>query len=320
MRYFLSLLFLSSFIFALDSNFELEETNIFTKTESIKPDDYNRLRLYSTFENQKFENYLFQIILDNYNNYNGEKSTNVNDTQIYRGYLKYSDEKQLLTIGKQRVPYGVGRVWNPTDIYNPIDATAIESDERKGVEALRYEYTINNLSNIDTTVSKDKYAIRIKGYLGFADFGLITIKDEKKDQTILGYEIQGELFNTGLELRSEGGYFNNKNRKDYKEFIIGAEYGFENSLNILSEYKYNSLQNQDYLALNLSYTLSTLVECSYLGIKNLDDRSTVSLARVSYSLSDESELEFGTYKYTGKIFSEYGSKNDTVFLRFFVHF
>lgn len=304
----------------MDIDFEIENTHIISLFEGSKGSDYNRLRIYTTVENPHFEHLLFTMIFDNYNSYSMEENNNTNHTQIYRGYLNYTDEQQILTLGKQRVPYGVGRIWNPLDIYNPIDATAIESNEREGVESIRYEYALNALSSIDATVSKHKYGLRTKGYLEFVDLALVALKDTKEDKTIVGYEIQGALLNSGIELRSEGGHFIQQNRQNYDEFILGAEYGFENSFNILSEYKYNSLNHQDYIALNLSYTLSPLWQCNYLGIRNLTDNSTVSIARFVHSLTDESEIDFGTYLYTGRMTSEYGIQDNTLFVRYFIHF
>lgn len=320
MKWLLNCLLLPIFAFGFDYNFEVENTNIFTTKEGLRSSDYNRLRLYSILQDEDYENFLFKLILDNYNNINLDNSNNSNKTKIYRGYLNYMDEKQIITIGKQRVPYGVGRVWNPTDIFNPINATAIESDEREGVESIRYEYAINNLSTTDVTISKNKYALRVKGYIKFADLGLLALKDNKDDKNVFGYEAQGEFLDTGIELRSEGAYFKNKNTDNYEEFIIGAQYGFENSLTILGEYKYNSLDAQDYMALNLSYTISTLWNVNYLAINNLDDESLVSIGRFIYSLSDESELDFGTYLYTGNKTSEFGSEDNSLFLRYFIHF
>ncbi len=305
-----------------EANFEVENTHIFSSYEDSKNIDYNRLRVYSTVQNSHYENFLLKMILDNYNTYTHQNgySHNTNRTKIYRGYLNYTDEQHILTIGKQRIPYGVGRIWNPLDIYNPIDATAIESDEREGVESLRYEYALNSLSSIDATLSKNKYGLRTKGYLDIADVAMVVLKDNKENKTIIGYEIQGELQESGLELRSEGGHIITQNNKNYDEYIVGAEYGFENSLNILGEYKYNSLNHQDYFALNLSYTLTPLWRCNYLGIQNLDDESTLFVARFMYSLSDESELDFGTFVYAGEKTSEYGSLDNSLFVRFFIHF
>jgi len=320
MRWIFSFFVIVTYTFAIDSEIGVENTNIASKSETQKGDDYNRLRVNSKFSDPKYDNFLAEFIVDNYNNYIGEQKDNTNKTKLYRGYLNYSDAKQIIVIGKQRIPFGVGRVWNPIDIYNPINSTAIETDERKGTDAIRYEYYLNDLSDVDAIVSKHKEAFRIKGTVKDTDLGLLFLKDKQKDQNILGYIAEGELLDTGIELRSEGGYFFNKESENYKEMIFGAEYSFANSLTVLGEYKYNSLNNIDHMALKLSYTISTLWECSYLGIQNLDDKSNVNLARFDYSLSDDSELDFGVYTYSGNDESEYGLLKNSAFIRYYIHF
>jgi len=319
MRLLLSLFLFVSLAFSFDYSFEVENTNIYTKSHNNKGSNYNRLRVYSILEDEKYENFLAKIIIDNENRYDRIKDDNTNKTKIYRGYLKYSDELNLIVIGKQRIPFGVGKIWNPTDIFNPIDATAIESDERKGIESLRYEYALSEVSNIDTTIAKDKQAFRIKGYIDVADIGFIVLKDQKKDQMIYGYEIQGELFDSGIELRSEGGYFYNKNTKDYEELIFGGEYSFSD-LTILGEYKYNSINNIEHLAANFTYTVSPLLTANATSIKNLDDSSLLTFLKFDYSLSDEMELNIGSYFYSGKNNTRYGKLDNSYFLRFFIHF
>lgn len=316
-------LFLFSFSFAsaIETQFDIENTNIIIKKEHDDSIDYNRLRIYGTLESKSLEDFLFHFILDNENNYNLSKNNKENKSKIYRAYLKYIDSKNLVIIGKQRVPFGVGRIWNPIDVFNPIVSTSIESDERKGTDAIRYEYAINPLSTLDITLSEEKFATRIKGYLDFADMAFVFVKDEYKNRDIYAYEIQGELFESVIELRSEGGYFIPQFDKEYFEGIFGAEYGFENSLILLGEYKYNSGTHINYLASTLSYTFTPLLSGSFLAIKNLKDKSIFYSPRLEYSLSDESILSFGANLNSNKSsVKEFNKDNNSFFLRFFINF
>jgi hypothetical protein len=322
-RFLFSFLCIFSFSFAsgIETQFDIENTNIIIKKEHDDSVDYNRLRIYGTLESENFEDFLFHFILDNENNYNLSKNNNENKSKIYRAYLKYVDSKNLVVIGKQRVPFGVGKIWNPIDIFNPIVATSIESDERKGTDAIRYEYAINSLSTLDMTLSEEKFATRVKGYLEFADMALVFVKDEDKKRDIYAYEIQGELFESGVELRSEGGYFFPQYEKEYFEGIFGAEYGLENSLTFLGEYKYNSDTNINYLASSLSYTFTPLVTGSFLVIKNLKDKSIFYSPRFEYSLSDESILSIGANLNSDKnSLKEFNKDSNSFFLRFFINF
>lgn len=54
---------------------------------------------------------------------------------LYRGWLRYHDERLELTLGRQRIPLGRGRLWNPTDLFNPIGPLEIEGDQRIGQDA-----------------------------------------------------------------------------------------------------------------------------------------------------------------------------------------
>ncbi len=320
MRYLLSLCFLGIFLYAQELETAIEEVNILQKEESGNSIDYNRVRAEFTIGFESYENLFAKLIIDNENIYDISEDKNRNETAIYRGYIRYMDGKNLLGIGKQRIPFGVGRIWNPTDIFNPIDITTIEPDNREGTESVRYEYAISTLSNLDATVSKDKYALRVKGFLSFADMALMALKDNKSDTRILGYEYSGELFETGVELRSEGAYRFQKNGKDHLDLIAGAEYSFENSLTLLGEYRHNSLSHSDYLGSTISYEITPLLTGSFLVLKNFEDKSRFYSIGFDYSLADDITLDIGKLIYHGENSSEYGSFNDTYFMKFFIHF
>ncbi len=321
MRLFYSLITFCTILFAFDAEFEVENTNIVTSQKQNKIKDYNRLRLYSQFEDKKYENAFIKIILDNANNYNHKIKKNENKTNFYRGYLKYIGEKHLFVAGLQRVPFGVGKIYNPIDIFNPIDSTSIEANERKGVESIRYEYAINDLSNFDITYAKDKSAFRVKGFLDVADIALVVLEDKKEKENIFGYELEGEFLDSGIELRSEGGYFRDMtaDTNSYK-YIIGAEYGFENSLTTLAEYKYESNTKSKHFGINNSYQLNMLTKINLLIIKNLEDKSHIFEPSLEYSFDDEMTLSVGMFDYNSDKQSEFGTYDDYCFVKLFVHF
>jgi hypothetical protein len=55
---------------------------------------------------------------------------------IYRASLRYEGERFDVTIGRQRIALGRGRLWNPTDLFNPIFPLQIEGDRRVGQDAI----------------------------------------------------------------------------------------------------------------------------------------------------------------------------------------
>ena len=308
-------------LFAWQLNYGLENNNIFNYDDGQQGRDYNRLRLESTVRPEGKSPFIGRLIIDNESRYRYLQRSLVNDTSLYRAYLEYRGEKHFWVAGRQRVPFGVGRVWNPVDVFNPIDSMSIETGERKGTEALRYEYGISDLANFDLTVSKEKSAARIKGFWQYADLALLTVYDNENDRDIIGYEAEGELLDTGIELRSEGGRFHDRRSgESTTEFIVGAEYGFANSLSLLGEYRYNDESKIDYWANSLGYQATPLLSLRFLNIFNLDDNSSFWAPSAIYSLSDEMSISGGAFFYHGQQNDEFGGSADRYYLNWYLHF
>ncbi len=308
-------------LFAVTPELALENTNIISYDEDRQWADYNRFRVDLSLTHQQYNKFSGKLIVDNETRYVERPSSLRNKTLIYRGYLQYRGATHLWTIGRQRIPFGVGRVWNPIDVFDPIDFQAKEVDERRGTEAIHYEYAVSPLANLDLTAAKEKMAARLKGFLEVADLALVAVWDDENDRDIIGWELQGEIGQTGIEVRSEGGSFHDRRHQErYSEFVVGAEYGFSNSLTLLGEYKYNDDNQLDYLAGQLAYQFSMLWSGQILGIINLDDHGTFITPTFSYSAADEITISGGALFYHGGSDDEFGSQADQLFLRLFVHF
>jgi len=308
-------------IVGISPNFTFENTNIGGYEEVHHATDYNRLRGNLTLEHETYTNWLGELIIDNETLYTSRPDDLENTTSIYRAYVQYRGVKHFWSVGKQRIPLGVGRIWNPIDVFNPIDSQAIETDEREGTKSIRYEYSISDLSNVDATIAEGKGEVRVKGYLEYADIGLVGLWDEENNRDIIGWEIEGQLLQTGVELRSEGGSFHNRDTGDHHtEFIIGGEYGFPNSLTLLAEYKYSDETKIDYIGTQISYQPAMLWHLNILTVINIDDASNFIAPYVEYSLSDEMTLSAGAFIYSGNGESEFGLLPNRYYLRWFAHF
>ncbi len=299
----------------------LENTNILGYDQDQYSSDFNRLRAELRLEHEDHPDLFAKVLVDNKTRYTASPDSLQNKTSIYRAYLQYRGTEHFWSVGKQRIPLGVGRIWNPIDVFNPVNSEAVEPDERVGTESLRYEYAFTDLSNLDATLAPEKAAMRIKGYLEYADIALVGLVDEENDRDIIGWELAGRLPKTGVELRSEGGSFHDRTSGErHTEFIVGAEYGFANSLTLLGEYKFSDEDEGDYLGGMLSYQPGMLWVCTLLGVSSLDDGSGFVAPSVEYSLSDEMTLNLGAFLYYGDEEDIFGEAADRYYLRWFVHF
>jgi hypothetical protein len=308
-------------LLALTPQFALENTNIAGYDADAHFLDLNRLRADIMVAPEEHVGFAARLQIDNNTLYVEQPSDFTNDTSIYRGYLEYRGATHFWTLGRQRIPLGVGRVWNPIDIFNPIDSQSVEPEERIGTEALRYEYAMSRLANLDLTVSRDKGEARIKGYLDVADVALVGLYDNEAHLDIIGWELEGELFDTGIELRSEGGGFHDRDTGSRStSFIAGAEYGFANSLTLLGEYLYDDETMTDNMAVSVSFQPRILWTVTCLAVQDLDDHSFFISPAVEYSAGDEMTVIAGAFLYHGGNTDAYGGFPDRIYVRWFVHF
>ena len=61
-----------------------------------------------------------------------------------------------VTLGRQRVNWGVTTVWNPNDLFNAYNFFDFDYEERPGSDALRVRYFTSGMSNLDAAVSRGR--------------------------------------------------------------------------------------------------------------------------------------------------------------------
>ncbi|OGI08172.1 MAG: hypothetical protein A2Y40_08085 [Candidatus Margulisbacteria bacterium GWF2_35_9] len=250
---------------------------------------------------------------------------------VYRLYAKYQMTNSSLDVGFQRIPFGVGRLWNPTDKYNPVNALSMEPSERLGVFGINYINYLSDLSvfqvitNFKRELQVDKVGLKYKSFLFGMDIGLSYIRSQ--DFIMNGIELETNVLETGIEARTELAYIDDFyfNRR-YTRGIIGIDYAFPFMLNLAIEYFYNGLGSDNklfydptvlhddnwnlakhYLGLVLSYSIDPLTSTMFSSIFNLVDGSWFSGITLAYSLNDNANFAIGSSLYFGDYSSEFGS-------------
>ncbi len=259
--------------------------------------------------------------------------------RIHRFNVGYADEKHNIVFGLQKISMGVGRIWTPTDLFNPRNPLALEPDQIYGNYALSYTYALGELSEVMGVVAKRhddsyKYAGRIKGNFGVADIALDLFSSN--DAQMIAYEIEGNLFDTGIEWRSEGGYFKDKLLdKEFYQTILGLDYGFQNGLIMMTECIHSSktysfdeilthqdstLSNNrhlssDYVGASAYYDFNLLYNGALSMIYSPEDQSSFIAPIIEYSISDDASIAVGAMLYAGDRESEFGSVGNSYYLR-----
>lgn len=387
-RHILLTLLLSCGLFA-EVEWRVENTNFTLTQASLVPMEdtdylynYNRTRLRSDWKEDHFfvtgigdvVNYMGEEYIDStsfgyikhvksdtpfktqtsFSYYGNDKG--VAYAKLYRLYGGYDDATNRIVAGLQNITMGVGRIWTPTNLFNPRNAYALEPDETFGVAAVSYTRYIGTKSQASVVASQQedrsfKYAAEYKVSLESTDIILNTIKSDRTK--MLGYAIEGDLGDTGIEVRSEGAYIESKlntvgQQEDEKKFfqgIIGADYAFEKGLNLTVEALYSSeifsyaeiLANLDtnllasmvmsyfYLGTTMSYDFNiylsgSLVYIESFGGGELDKNSRFISPTLSYTLNDNNVFVLGAMIQNGPTQSEFGMLGNSYYLKYTLTF
>lgn len=207
------------------------------------------------------------------------------NTMIDRAFLQYELGNLVLTLGRQRINWGKTFVWNPNDLFNNYSFFDFDYAEKPGADAIDMQYFINYASSIEfaTKINSDssittgiKYGFNFKQY----DF-----------QTILGY-LDNQDFVAGggwtgniknVTFRGEFSYIQPKKSfwDTTGQFLasVGFDYMFSNSLTLMGEYFYNSIEP------NFNLTGLYQIQDAPMNIKSLSLARHNAVLQVSYPIN-----------------------------------
>ncbi len=358
-----------------NTNFTIAQGSVFPNEDKTYLYNYNRLRFRGDYTDEN----LFSTLIADSVNYLGHDYVNSNSfeyvkqleadvpfktqtafddyyegntyAKLYRLYGGYEDDKDRVVIGLQNITMGVGRIWTPTNLFNPKNTYALEPDETYGVAALSYTRHLNETSQISAVASQKadhsfKYAASCKSYLEYGDVGINLIYSN--DTKMVGYELEGDLSNTGVEVRSEGAYIqhdlktvNGQEEKEFFQGILGADYGYENGVTIVAEVLYSSQKFSDeevflnldseilsnlvysslYTAVSLSYSFNIYLDGSFLYIESFNDKnSRFLLPTLTYTLNDYNAFIVGAMIQNGPEGSEFGKMENLYYFKYSLSF
>ncbi len=236
---------------------------------------------------------------------------------LYRGWLQYERPRFRLTVGRQRIAWGSGRIWNPTDRFNPIDPTTIEPDQRLGVDAVfgAWRYSASGSLSGIAAPGRGAHRLRRKGMLRWRD----TIADTDVALTaggvgntrLMGMDVTGNLGGAGWRLEWMQSW---RGGERFGQLVTGLDYTlnnrwFSNGLYLALEYFYNGaagrvtpysdrLQSlaRHQLGAMAGYDLTPLWRFDLLAIADLDYGSNFARPALTWSMGEDSELTiFGHY-------------------------
>lgn len=270
---------------------------------------------------------------------------------LYRFYIQHKNNKATTIIGRQRIAWGQGRIWNPTDIFNPISPLALEGNRRTGVDSINIDYspfTVAGMNIVHAQFHNDdrepelqrSTGVRLKYNIGSYDISVIGGKF--RGEKIIGADFAGNLGGSGL--RGEWTHTDGIGREDQTRAVLSFDHNFEGNIYFLIEYLFNDgnlgyLKNQQasnpslinfqngeittvnkhFLATSLGYDITPLTRGSLTFITDIDGAEVFASPSINYSLSENSEWVMGAQIFS-KGSGEYENLPDTYFTSLEVFF
>ena len=235
-------------------------------------------------------------------------------------------ENVRMTAGKQRILWGVARIFRPLDIFNPTNFFE-PGYEHPGVNSLQFNLALDRLTSIrllclpQFKISSLELAGRLGSNLFKNDIGLNAYYRPSDEKFILGTDLAGDLF---LGYWAELTYTRAVNA-DYFKTSAGVDYTLPFLVYFMFEYFHDqsgepdpsdydytkiitegrSTLAQDYVYCSLMYARNMIVRPAVNAIINFDDRGFIIMPQVSYQVWENTELDFGLNYSVGSDVSEF---------------
>jgi hypothetical protein len=272
---------------------------------------------------------------------------------VDRLYFRQNFTWGSIVAGRQRISWGTGRIWNPTDLFNPINPVSFDKIEKDGADALSFKYYIGSFTDVQFVYNprrargqadgagaapdSSNYGARFR--TNVAEFDLSAMGGWFDRRVMLGGDFAGNLFEAGV--RGEWIYAAATDDRDaYLRGILGVDYQLTSRLYAVTEYLYNgdgrtnpetyeiyrlftgeilNLSTQ-YLYFGGTYLLHPLVVGTFGATAGMNDGSGFVTAGATWSSSDNSAVSAGLLLPFGSEKDEYWYYPASLYVKGEFHF
>ena len=233
-----------------------------------------------------------------------------------------------ITVGRQAIGWGLGRLWTPLDVFAPMTPTDLDREERRGIDAVRLSLSMSQSSMMEVVlvggreetedgeyeVTWDASALAWLLRVNVWDIDWMLMAGRVGPDRVIGAAVDGQV--RGVGLRGEVAMTMDEERDRWVQATVGCELGTSFNLTAVVEYHYNGfgtldtddyvsratrmasrmaagrLSNlgQHYLGATLAWMPGSWGGISLVYIQNLHDGSLLLGPSLEYAISDEVRL------------------------------
>jgi hypothetical protein len=223
--------------------------------------------------------------------------------RLHRASITASMGDTDVRVGRQRIAWGTGRFWSPLDILNPVSATALEREERVGVDALLVEHKLGAVSRA-AFVYAPQHERRDRSFAAMwhdnrrgVDHSVVVGRFGRDN--VAGLDLAGQIGDTGVraELTRAWGPTGGV------RVLVGADHAFANTLTLSGELFHDGAGARDrrhYAGVSARYDITPLWKTRHELVVNLDDRSRYYGPALTWSARDDIDLTVGAQLFGGR--------------------
>ena len=264
-------------------------------------------------------------------------------SNIDRLYAQWTFNKLELTVGRQRINWGLNFVWNPNDIFNTYNYFDFDYVERPGSDAVLLQYFTGDFSSLQIAAKVDnekKMTIAAMYKFNVLQYDFQFLGGVMRDDVVAGLGWSGQIGGAGFT--GEATYFRNKNNfADTTGQVVSSvsvNYTFSSGLYVNGSFIYNSAGTigpaglgsfflTDHLSPKtltrskfdlfgqVSYPVTPLIKIDFSAIANPNDGSFFLGPSIDFSLTDNLDLMTMGQLFTGKKGTEFGDYGQMYYLR-----
>lgn len=252
--------------------------------------------------------------------------------------LDWDKDNWKITVGRQRVNWGINTVTNPNDLFNIYSFYDFDYPERPGTDAVRVQHFLDWASRLEFAYSPARdtrnsvvagmYAFNTRGY----DIQLIT--GYYRHRWTLGGGWAGSINQVGF--KGEGMIFTdleetNESRDSNIIAALSADYMFENNLFLVVEGLYNKDGGRDEFLLlgeplsadnpsfsryqittQIVYPFNPILQGSLAGIYYPDEEAVFISPSISWSVSENTDFNLLSQIFAGSDDSAFSNAGSVV--------
>jgi hypothetical protein len=264
------------------------------------------------------------------------------NSTIDRASAEYTSGKWDITLGRQRVNWGISTIWTPNDIFNTFNYFDFDYEERPGSDAARFQYAFTPSSSLDIAVSPGKTANQNTGAVMYHfnkwDYDFQVFSGIYQQNFTAGAGWAGNIKNAGF--KGEISYFApNRGIADSAsvEASLSVDYAFKNGIYVLVSGLYNRLGKDSLVNITqlttsalsaknifpfrytlfseVSYAFTPILKASLGGMYSLSGNSLIILPTITCSIADNWALDLIGQSFYSQQKGSYHPFGNSIYLR-----